>query len=165
MYQSDTTADDLSQGSYAGDRISSLNNVNLGSIQNTFKVITNFFLKNIILDQTKNNQQTGTVVIKSALDKIDPTIKDHFVFNGGIFLNTDTDGQTTIPQLTSVPGLGFITIDIQNGTSNILPAGLYLPAQSLTVGRKAVASINQNALGISYLVEAITILNPTINNT
>jgi len=161
VYPSDASATDLQSEKYKDNRVSYLNRnkVDLGSVQKTFKTVTNFFLNKIIVDEEKTNSN-GRIVINDELNKIDPTIKEHFIFNGSIITNHDE--RILVNDLTRT-SLGFITVNIKNGTSNSLAGGLYLPAESLTVGRKAVASIIQNALGINYRVESIIEINALIS--
>jgi len=165
MYTSGATKEDFSSEKYKNNRVSSLTGDDLGSIQSTFKVLTNYFLTNIIsrketADLTINYASSNNFAINQELAKLIPSIKDHFVFSGQIFLNDQK--AATIPQLTATT-LGFTTVEIQNGNSNQLKSGLYLPTVSLTSGKKAVASIRQNALGVTYRVEAIIEIPATIS--
>jgi len=163
MYQSDASSEDFQSEKYKENRVSYLNRnkVDLGSVQKTFKTVTNFFLNQIIIDKEKTQANDGVIVVKEELNKIDSTIKEHFIFNGRLYDNHAS--RITINDLTRTQ-MGFITVDIESGNSNSLEGGLYLPAASLTVGRKAVASIIQNALGINYKVESIIEL-PVLVNT
>jgi hypothetical protein len=167
MYASGATKEDFASEKYRNNRISSLNGDDLGSIQNTFKILTNYFLNNIIgrtetANLDVNYAQSNNFAINPVLADLIPSIKDHFVFSGQIFLNDQK--AATIPQLTATT-LGFTTVEIQNGNSNQLKSGLYLPTVSLTSGKKAVASIRQNALGVSYRVEAIVEIPATISKS
>lgn len=132
--------------------------------QDAFNDTINFFMNKVLFT---DKDETSQPVLNEKLTSLYALIKNNFVYHnydqtlGGVIAGSDS--YTTGNLVSS--GMAFFTPGSNgNGSStNKIDAGFYIPTTTLTVAKRAVASIKQNTAGINYGVESIISENAVIS--
>lgn len=155
-------ASDLTTG--LGDEIETLNlgtNSNGSGAptihkQDAFNDTINFFMNKVLFTSKDASTQPA---LNDKLTSLYPPIKNSFVYHnydqtlGGVIAGSDS--YTTVNLVSSKMAFFTPGSNGNGSTTNKIAAGFYIPTSTLTVARRAVASIKQNTAGINYGVESI----------
>ncbi|ATG97360.1 protein translocase SecDF, variant type [Mesoplasma lactucae] len=141
--------------------------------QEAFNITTSFFMTQIIFADSANNidKNTGAYGLNKDLVKLYPSLQNNFLYRNYkspyaiIDATSQKDNKVSVPGLVSSDVAFIAEKDLGSGSSDRLKStGFYIPTDSQTTARKAVASIQQNTLGVSYIVESVVPMTPSVSH-